>query len=65
MSLWQKAPVPILSPCTGVCRLGADGLCEGCLRNADEIAGWTAFSDAERRRLMETVLPGRADRRSS
>ena len=30
-------PVPVPSPCIGICHLGSDGLCEGCLRSGDEI----------------------------
>jgi len=48
---------PITSPCTGVCRLGSDGLCDGCLRTATEIASWIGMADSERRRLMDDVLP--------
>lgn len=51
--------VPILSPCVGICHLGADGYCEGCLRSGDEIARWIAMGEAERRRLMDDVLPQR------
>jgi uncharacterized protein len=49
----------ILSPCIGICRLGVDGLCEGCLRTGDEIARWLSMSDVERTRLMFDVLPKR------
>jgi uncharacterized protein len=49
----------ILSPCTGICRLDARGLCEGCLRTGDEIARWRGMSDGERLYLMEQVLPSR------
>jgi len=49
----------ILSPCIGICRLGTDGLCEGCLRTGDEIARWMSLSDAERTHLMRDVLPSR------
>jgi uncharacterized protein len=47
------------SPCVKICAYqpGA-GLCLGCGRTLEEIAGWTAMSDAERRRIME-ALPGR------
>jgi uncharacterized protein len=48
-----------LSPCIGICRLGVDGLCEGCLRTGDEIASWMSLSDAERTHLMFDVLPKR------
>ncbi|MGN6519270.1 MAG: DUF1289 domain-containing protein [Dokdonella sp.] len=51
--------VPILSPCIGICRLGGDGYCEGCLRSGEEIARWVAMGEAERRRLMDVVLPQR------
>jgi len=50
---------PITSPCTGVCCLGNDGLCDGCLRTATEIAGWIGMADVDRRRLMDDVLPQR------
>jgi predicted Fe-S protein YdhL (DUF1289 family) len=53
------APIAILSPCIGICRLGTDGLCEGCLRTGDEIARWLSMSDAERGHLMFEVLPKR------
>ena len=54
---------PVLTPCIGICELGADGLCTGCLRNTDEIGRWSLMSDAERLRLMEQVLPAREPRR--
>lgn len=56
------SPVPpraILTPCIGVCELGADGLCAGCHRSAEEIGAWSSLSDAERQRLMDDVLPRR------
>ena len=33
-------PEPISTPCTGVCRLDAAGLCLGCRRSIDEIVRW-------------------------
>jgi len=60
MPLFSPAPKPILSPCIGICRLRADGLCEGCHRSGEEIANWVRYSDTERRFLMEQVLPKRA-----
>jgi predicted Fe-S protein YdhL (DUF1289 family) len=51
---------PVLSPCTGVCRLDADGYCAGCRRSAEEIARWLGMSHAERLHLMDHVLPRRA-----
>jgi predicted Fe-S protein YdhL (DUF1289 family) len=46
----MKTPLP--TPCTGVCAIGDDGLCEGCLRTIDEIAGWAVMGDDERSSLM-------------
>jgi predicted Fe-S protein YdhL (DUF1289 family) len=34
------------------------GLCEGCLRTLDEIAGWSAMSGAEKRAVL-AQLPAR------
>lgn len=54
----------ILTPCTGVCTLDEDGLCRGCHRTGTEIARWGQMSNAERLRLMDTVLPLRQARNS-
>jgi predicted Fe-S protein YdhL (DUF1289 family) len=54
-----STPKPILSPCVGLCELGADGLCRGCLRTASEIARWIAMSDDERRFIMDHTLVAR------
>lgn len=59
-----STPHPILSPCVGICHLGADGYCEGCLRSGEEIARWIAMGEAERRRIVEEVLPQREARRT-
>ena len=52
---------PIESPCVRVCRMqpGAH-VCEGCLRTAEEIAGWLAYTPAERRRIMADLGRRRA-----
>ena len=63
MALLYTTAKPVLSPCTGVCHLDAAGLCEGCHRSADEIAHWLAYSDEQRRQLMNEVLPQRAQQR--
>lgn len=46
----------VASPCVSVCRMGADGLCEGCLRSIDEIAGWSRQDDAARREVWARIL---------
>jgi predicted Fe-S protein YdhL (DUF1289 family) len=48
-----------LTPCTGVCRLDARGLCEGCLRTGDEIARWSTMDDVQKLWIMDEVLPHR------
>jgi uncharacterized protein len=46
----------IESPCIKICTLDArSGLCLGCGRTIDEIARWTAMSDAERGRVMNEL----------
>ncbi len=56
----MTTPMPaILTPCTGVCTLDGDGICLGCHRTTDEIAGWGLMDDDERLRLMDVVLPAR------
>lgn len=54
----------ILSPCTGVCRLRDDGYCAGCLRSGDEIARWVSMGAAERKWLVDVVLPLREGSRT-
>lgn len=54
----------IPSPCIGICRLAADGLCEGCHRTGNEIAAWSQLSDEQRLRFMDEVLPEREARRA-
>ncbi|GGK09632.1 hypothetical protein GCM10011394_18830 [Luteimonas terricola] len=54
----------VQTPCIGVCTINDDGLCDGCLRTGDEIAGWLAMEDAQREQLMDLVLPAREARRA-
>jgi hypothetical protein len=50
---------PVMTPCTRVCVVHPfAGLCIGCGRSRDEIAGWIDFDDAARRRIM-AHLPAR------
>jgi len=47
------------TPCIRICSLDPlTGLCAGCGRTTDEIAGWMRFSDEERETIMEN-LPAR------
>ena len=53
--------VPVLSPCTNVCRMDArSGWCEGCWRTIDEIAAWAALDDAARRAGLARLAARRA-----
>ena len=47
------------SPCVKVCVMHPAGVCAGCLRTMDEIAGWPVMSPAERRAVID-ALPSRA-----
>lgn len=50
------------TPCVNICMLDpASGLCIGCGRSGDEIAGWAGMTPAERRAIMDT-LPERLKR---
>lgn len=49
----------IASPCTRVCVVDpGSGLCVGCGRSLDEIAGWIDLDAGERARIM-ALLPAR------
>ena len=51
----------VASPCIDVCRMDAQsGLCEGCLRTVDEIAGWAAAPDEKKRLILAAVAQRRA-----
>lgn len=46
----------IASPCINICRLDpASGLCQGCLRTLDEIAGWSRIDDDARLGILAAV----------
>ena len=52
------------SPCVNVCQMNPfTGLCRGCLRTLDEIAGWLDFSVSEKLEVLTRLderRPGRA-----
>ncbi|MCR5881011.1 DUF1289 domain-containing protein [Phenylobacterium sp. J367] len=50
------------TPCIKVCVVdGESGLCMGCYRQLNEVAGWARLSDAERDAIM-AELPERKRR---
>ena len=49
----------IETPCIKTCSIDpASGVCRGCGRTLDEIAGWSGLTDAERRSVMERLRAG-------
>ena len=51
---------PPASPCINVCRMDPlSGLCIGCQRTLEEIAGWSAFDNATRLTVLERVAERR------
>ena len=40
----ERGPV---SPCLNICTLDEQGVCRGCYRTLDEIAGWTRMNAGE------------------
>ena len=57
----QRAPAhgmapDVASPCISVCRMSAStGLCEGCFRTGDEIAGWSGAGVDGKRALWKII----------
>lgn len=44
------------SPCISVCAMvAATGLCGGCLRSIEEIAGWSRMDDAAKRQVWQSI----------
>ena len=41
-----------VTPCVRVCRIAADGLCEGCARTTAEIGMWSRIDDDQAREIM-------------
>jgi predicted Fe-S protein YdhL (DUF1289 family) len=55
------AHMSVSSPCTKVCTMDPrTGLCRGCGRTLDEIAGWGSLSEPQRLRIM-AQLPQRLE----
>jgi predicted Fe-S protein YdhL (DUF1289 family) len=55
----SKPPHPIKTPCIKVCVVdGESGLCLGCFRRLNEVAGWARLSNQEREAIM-AELPSR------
>ena len=47
---------PVASPCNSVCRMDdITGLCLGCHRTLDEIAGWSAMDEVAKRAVRDRL----------
>jgi uncharacterized protein len=52
----------VMSPCINICRMSpATGLCEGCLRTIDEIAGWSRMDDTAKQAVWQVIEQRRED----
>ncbi|HEX8011896.1 MAG TPA: DUF1289 domain-containing protein [Casimicrobiaceae bacterium] len=61
MSPDEGEAAALASPCNSVCVIDAPtGLCAGCYRTLDEIAGWIDLSAAARRALLAELALRRA-----
>ncbi len=43
---------PVASPCVGICCIGSDGLCFGCLRTRAELSAWGTATPTEKREIL-------------
>lgn len=50
----------IPSPCINVCRMNAEGYCEGCLRTLSEITEWSRADDPRKQAILAEVAVRRA-----
>jgi uncharacterized protein len=51
----------VASPCTSVCAIDpVTGLCCGCFRTLDEIAGWIDLSATEKRDVISSLKTRRS-----
>jgi predicted Fe-S protein YdhL (DUF1289 family) len=48
--------VHVPSPCVSICVINPNsGLCEGCLRNLEEVAGWGQMPSVQQREVWERI----------
>ena len=43
------------SPCSSVCRMSPQNVCEGCLRTLDEIRIWSVANDEVKRKVWRMI----------
>jgi len=48
--------VHVPSPCVSVCVVNPNtGLCEGCLRNLEEVAGWGQMPNGQQKEIWQRI----------
>lgn len=52
------------SPCERNCCLDTDDICMGCFRSIDEITGWEAAANDERREILKRAEARREVKRA-
>ncbi|MGP1677336.1 MAG: DUF1289 domain-containing protein [Burkholderiales bacterium] len=57
----QTQDAEVASPCVNVCRMDAkSGYCEGCCRTLEEIASWSVYGPAEKRKVLALLVARKA-----
>jgi predicted Fe-S protein YdhL (DUF1289 family) len=51
------------SPCIGVCKIGDDGLCLGCVRTIDEIRNWSIMLPEQRHEALHNIAERRENKK--
>jgi uncharacterized protein len=60
VALTQVDAPDVASPCVGICKIEpSTGLCLGCLRTLEEIAGWSKASDGTKRAVVARIAERR------
>ena len=49
----SDTPVPVTSPCNGICQLSGADVCVGCGRTRYEIGGWGLMSNDAKRQVVK------------
>lgn len=49
----------IKSPCIDVC-ITRDGVCIGCYRSLEEMAGWPSYTEEQKKEVLENIKKRRS-----
>lgn len=62
MSHAPLAPLAVASPCINLCQMDeVSGLCRGCFRTLEEIAGWSRTANDDKLLILAAVDQRRGD----